>query len=155
MCLGWGVRLRPGGALPARLVTTGAGLPADRDGPGEEAAALGDHEDGAELGLLAGSRPGKRAGAGLAGEDLALPAVPGAPEKVPASPPLHGTGTLGPPSRPTAITIKQASRATPAPTPNRRIRRNRRPDRSVNTGGPSAAGSFRADSGRRSGSGRA
>jgi hypothetical protein len=141
VCLGWGVRLRPGGALPAGLVTAGAVLLADREaGPGEERACRADREGDGALGLVAGSRPGNGAGTGLAGEDLALPAAPGWPERVPASPPLHGTGTLGPPSRPTAITIKQATSATPAPTPNRRIRRNRRPDRSVNTGGPSMTG---------------
>jgi len=131
--------------LPARLVTTEAGLPADGEAePGEERAGPADGAGDGGLGLLAGSRPGNGAGAGVAGEDLALPAAPGGSEKVPALPLLHGrTGTLGPPSRPTAITIKQASSATPAPTPSRRIRRRRRPDRSVNTGGPSVAGGFR------------
>jgi len=137
------------------LVTTGAGLPADGEAePGEERAGRADGEGDGELGLLAGSRLGNRVGAGLAGEDLALPAAPGGSEKVPTLPLFHGrTGTLGPPSRPTAITIKQASNATPAPIPNRRIRRNRLPDRSVKTGGPSVAGGFRGDG--RSGSGQA
>jgi len=134
VCLGSGVRLRPGGALLAGLITRGAGLPV---GPGGDA-------DGGEPGL------GDRAGAGPAGDGPTLPAVPvPAPEKAPAPPPPRGvTEPFGPPGRPTAIAISQASSAAAAPTPNCRIRRRRRPDRSVNTGGPPAAGDFRADRGR-------
>ena len=136
--------MRPGGALPARLVTTGAGLPADRVGTGEDAAAPGDDEDGGELG------PGNFAGGGSAGDGFALPAAPRpAPETAPVLPPLHGiTEVPGPPSRPTAMTIRQATSAALAPTPTCRIRRRRRPDRSVNTGGPSVTGGFRGLSGR-------
>src|SRR5262249_3587734 len=134
VCLGSGVRLRPGGALLAGLITRGAGLPV---GPGGDA-------DGGEPGL------GDRARAGPAGGGATLPGVPDrAPEKARAPPPPRGVpGPSGPPGRPTAIAISQASSAAAAPTPNCRIRRRRRPDRSVNTGGPPAADDFRADRGR-------
>src|SRR5262249_3336338 len=90
VCLGSGVRLRPGGALLARLITRGAGLPV---GPGGDA-------DGGEPGL------GDRAGAGPAEDGPTLPAVPvPAPEKAPALPPPRGGAQpLGPPRRATALT---------------------------------------------------
>src|SRR5262249_32365728 len=108
-------------------------------GPGRRAAP---GADGGEPGV------GDRAGAGPAGDGPTLPAVPvPAPEKAPP-PPRGVTEPFGPPGRPTAIAISQASSAAAAPTPNCRIRRRRRPDRSVNTGGPPAADDFRADRGR-------
>src|SRR5262249_57164836 len=124
---------RPGGAWLSGGVTAGAGLAGDGEAArGEEGAGRADGAGDGGVGVLAGSRPGNGAGGGVAGEDLALPAAPGGSEKVPALPLLHGrTGTLGPPSRPTAITIKQASSATLVPTPNRRTRPNPPPPHSL------------------------
>lgn len=72
-------------------------------------------------GIVAGT------GTGWAGADPILPempAVPGEPGEVPAFTALHGMiEALGPPSRPTAITQRQAGNAAPAPTPTSRIRR--------------------------------
>ena len=140
------MRLRPGGALPARLVTTGAGRPTDGDGESDAAGTgRGDEAPGGEPALWDGDRPGNRSRTG--------PAAPEPePETVLAWPPLHGmTEPPGPPIRPAAMTIRQATSATHAPTPNWRIRRMRRPERSVNTGPPPGAGDFHSNGGRRPG----
>ena len=47
---------------------------------------------------------------------------------------------LDPPSKPTAITIRQATSAPPAHIPTSRIRRARRPEESANTGRLGASG---------------
>jgi hypothetical protein len=46
----------------------------------------------------------------------------------------------GPPSKPTAITIRQATSAPPAHIPTSRTRRARRPEESANTGRVRAGG---------------
>lgn len=138
--VGWGdgERLRPGGVLVARLVTglaAGDEPVADADGgelaPDEDRPGEGDN---AGDGRIAGSGAGWVVPASPNGCAL----VEAAPE-VPASRPDQGMNEpRGPPSRPTAITARHASKEAPAPRPSRRIRRRRRPEMSANTGAWSA-----------------
>ena len=124
------MRLRPGGFLPARLVTAGDGLGAaegDADGGDEPPRVTPDRPEETGLaGMVAGADPGPAA--------PAWP-VPAASAEPPPLWPSHGTNEApGPPSKPTAITIRQATSALPAHMPTSRIRRTRRPEGSVNTG---------------------
>ncbi len=138
--LGDGVRLSPGGVLVARLVT-GPVLVAD----GEPAASADVDEPAGEERPGEGGDPGDGrvtgSGVGWVAPDPARWGLCGAPgDPVPAAPSTdHGMKEArGPPSRPTAITTRHASRAAPAPRPSRRIRRWRRPEMSANTGACSA-----------------
>jgi hypothetical protein len=131
--LGDGERLRPGGVLLAWLVT-GAGLvlaAGDELAPGE--GRTGEWDSAGD---------GRVAGFGADGAVPASPEVCALAEAgldVPASRPDQGMNEPpGPPSRPTAITARHASKVTPAPRPSRRIRRRRRPEMSANTGAGSA-----------------
>jgi len=128
------VRLRPGGFLPARLVTAGDGFGA-ADGEAE-----GDADGGDEPPRVAPDRPEEtRLSGAVAGSDP-RPAAPARPAPVASAepPPLwppHGTNDApGPPSKPTNITIRHAPSTPPAHIPASRIRRTRRPDGSLNTG---------------------
>lgn len=138
---GRGVRVRPGGVFPGRLATTGAGLVLaggedEPDGDGDRPAAGAD--DGG--GMIAG------AGARSVGADQVLPGLlagRGEPGEAPAVTSLRGmTEAIGSPSKPAAITVMEATNAAPVPRPISRIRRKRRPERSVNTGRPSLACDF-------------
>jgi len=128
------VRLRPGGFLPARFVAAGDGLgAADGEGADEPPRVAPDRPE--EMGV-AGVVPG----AGPGPVDLARPA-PAASAAPPPLWPSHGMNEApGPPSKPTNITIRQATSAPPAHMPTSRIRRTRRPEGSVNTGRPRACG---------------
>jgi hypothetical protein len=129
------VRLRPGGFFPARLVAADDGLGA---GDGE---AEGDEGGEEEPPRAAEDRPEEMGApaALVAGVDAAGRAAPTRSPPAPAEPPAlwppHGMiEAPGPPSRPTAITIRQATSAPPAHIPTSRIWRTRRPEGSVNTG---------------------
>jgi hypothetical protein len=140
VCFGRGVRLRPGGALPARFVAEGLGLLARGVADPEE-----DGEPEGEPGCVerrepvdgSGAGEGTAVGDGWAGPGPAAPPEPGAPCTGPPPPPSHGMIVApGPPSRPAAITVRHVSNTTVATAPANCIRRILRPDTSVNTGLP-------------------
>jgi hypothetical protein len=127
--LGDGEWLRPGGVLLPRLVTGAGVLTAGDDPNGDE---LDPGEDRLEEGEDAGG--GRIAGSGARVAPAPESAVPGDPA---GDAPRTDHGMIearGPPSRPTAITTRHASKTAPAPRPSRRIRRRRRPETSANTG---------------------
>lgn len=123
------MRLRPGGFLPARLVTAGDGLGA-ADGEAEGDAGSEDEPPRAA--------PDRSEETGLAGIVAGVDPGPAAPatsaEPPPLWPPRGMNEAPAPPSKPTAITIRQATSAPPAHMPTSRIRRTRRPEGSANTG---------------------
>jgi hypothetical protein len=123
------------------LVADGLGLPLARGVA--EPEGDGDPEEDGEPGRPGWLEPvdgiGAGEGTGVAGGRAAppRPAVPAEPCAPGEAAPAHGMiEAPGPPSRPTAITARQISSTTAAPAPHCRIRRDRRPDRSVNTGLP-------------------
>jgi hypothetical protein len=157
------VRLRPGGVLPARLVT-GLGLAVavgDRPGEGmrDEAPISADRKP-PEAG--AGEAGGWAAGTGTGrpgadrGELKAMAEFSRCPGGAAVRWLQEMTDAPGPPSRPAAITARHAMTAAATAMPASRIRRNRRPEGSLNTGRrvPGTAGS-RACAGRSTGPGEA
>src|SRR5215831_10564781 len=120
-------RLRPGGVLPAWLVTTWAGPPPTF------AAALPE-PGGGRSGNRDGDAGGRITGFGT-GWDEPFPPPEAERGEVPAPSPARGAGgACGPPDSPTAITVRPASSAVTRPIPRSRIRSRRRPETSASTG---------------------
>jgi hypothetical protein len=146
VCFGRGVRLRPGGVLPARFVAEGLGLLARGVAePEEDGEPEDDGEPEGEPGPVDRGEPvdgigvGEGMSVGDGRADPPLPDVPAGPCPPPGEAPPAAHGMIeapGPPSSPIAITVKHPSSAATRAAPRRRICRWRRPDTSVNTGLP-------------------